>query len=676
LPILGGVPAAWNGCMFFFQTMLLLGYLWAFGISKIKSQKIQQLLQLSLLIVSCVVLPIKLRTVDSGLATEQPLMWLFLTAFCSVGLPFFLLASLAPMLQSWIAKGGQKINPYVLYTVSNSGSIVGLLAFPLLLETMLKNSQQMMLWQNVFILNTALIAISAYLNFKKKANEAISSKAIALPEEPIQEENQTNNNTQLKPNERKILYWVLLSFIPSSFLLSSTAYITSELAPMPLLWAIPLVIYLTSFILVFAPKPILLVNKQKAAHIILWLGLSIAYFNLNNLIAHILILAMVLSFGLLFFVSWCLHSLLAQDKPDPKHLTKFYLSLALGGVLGGVFNSLVAPLVFNSLYEYPLAVILCIVVLLQNNLDNWQMPILKPPFALSKTEWSKTFLFASLPIICIFYVMPKSSSEKAHTKIIEKSRSFFGSYAVIARNLTLLPERVKPGECAKYRMLKHGNTNHGIQCTEKGREMEPNVYYSYKEPIGELWKIMPKPQNVAVIGLGSGGMAAHSRAGENWDFYEIDPNIVRVAKTHFSFLRRSPAKVTVSIGDGRLELAKSKNQYDVLTIDAFNSDSIPMHLITKEAMQAYQKHLSKNGLVVMHISNRYLNLAPVVQGLAESCGFLAFIKKTNKSHYTVLGSPNNPTIMLLEKNGWNKITKSRLWTDDFCNILTSFIFFH
>lgn len=674
LPYLGGVPAAWTGCMVFFQTVLLLGYLWAFSLKEVKQIKVQQLIQLGLLLVCCIFLPLGLRLPESVNPALHPILWLLTTAICSVALPFFLLASLTPILQYWLTSLSVSFNPYVLYAVSNSGSILGLLSFPLFLEATLTLQQQVVLWKQLFIVNLLLIAVGLvcvwYLQ-KKQAKE----QSIASTKETLQE---TNSST---PHQGEIvtisfkqkLWWILLSFLPSTLLSSSTTYITVDIAPIPLLWAIPLVVYLSTFILVFAPKPVLIKEHESVFHFVIWVAILSFACNFINNTHRIIPIVVSICLLLLFLLCWFLHGKLSQDKPSPKQLTTFYLCIALGGMLGGVFNCLIAPIIFNSLYEYPIGVLSAILV--------FAYSLKKSPKTASKEKAGFTnylmtasraltvFILFFITIVFSYWVVNGNHSfeGKALSKVIAQHRSFFGTYKVV--------EILTNGNEPAYRILKHGSTIHGRQYLDADKRKVPCMYYASTEAIADAFQVFPKAKNIAIVGLGTGGLATYSQPNQQWDFYEVDSTIEKMAKSYFTYLKDSPAKNNVIIGDARLEIAKTNSIYDIFVLDAFNSDFIPVHLLTQEAFEIYKNHLTKDGFMVFHISNRYLKLAPVINALAKSNNrsddtFITLSKKGKSSEYAMVVRKNNSKLPKLLQAGWKPIKESILWTDNYSNIFS------
>jgi len=364
---------------------------------------------------------------------------------------------------------------------------------------------------------------------------------------------------------------------------------------------------------------------------------------------------------------WLLHGKLARDKPQSQYLTTFYLSIAFGGMLGGIFNSLLAPMLFNGLYEYPIAILLGILLINDNLPDAIKNIQISWRTVHPIENISKTLLFAvALGIFINYYVLfiyPVHGSN--NLSVLEQRRSFFGVYKILETNST--------NQKLNCRILKHGSTNHGAQFIHPAKQMEPVVYYALTEPVADIWKLFPNIKKVAVIGLGTGGLAAYSQSGEEWDLYEIDPLVKELAESHFTYLKNTPANTSILIGDGRLKLAKSHKRYDLIFMDAFNSDSVPVHLLSKEAYYTYRKHLAENGLIVFNISNRYLDLEPVIKGLADlDNNYIAFSKRGSMSKYAVISRKNHEVITQFTSNGWHEITKSKLWTDDFSNVFLSF----
>ncbi|MDX1919428.1 MAG: fused MFS/spermidine synthase [Candidatus Caenarcaniphilales bacterium] len=662
LPYLGGVPAAWTGCMVFFQTILLFGYLWAFSLKEVKQIKVQQLIQLGLLLVCCVFLPLGLRLPESVNPALHPILWLLTTAIYSVALPFFLLASLTPILQYWLASLSVSFNPYVLYAVSNSGSILGLLSFPLLLEATLTLQQQVVLWRGLFVVNLLLIALGLVCVWYLQKKQAKEQTSAASTTETTQEQ-EVIQTISLKQK----LWWILLSFLPSTLLSSSTTYITVDIAPVPLLWALPLVVYLSTFILVFAPKPILIKQNQPIFHLIIWVGIFSFACNFINNSHQIIPILVFICLLLLFLLCWFLHGKLAQDKPSPKKLTTFYLCIALGGMLGGVFNCLIAPLIFNGLYEYPIGVLLGILVFAYTQKEALVSPLEAKTkittYLINTSRVLTVFALFFINIALSYWIVKNNNSfeGKKLLNVVAQHRSFFGTYKVI--------DIFQKGKEAPHRILKHGSTVHGRQYLAADKRKVPCMYYAASEPIADVFQTFPDSKNVAIIGLGTGGLATYSKPQQAWDFYEVDSTIKTMAEKYFTYLKDSPAKNKVIIGDARLEVAKSKSIYDIFVLDAFNSDFIPVHLLTKEAFDIYKNHLSTDGFMVFHISNRYLKLAPVINAISRSDErFIALSKKGKNSEYSVVLRKDNSKVPKLLKAGWKPILESTLWTDNYSNI--------
>lgn len=708
LPLLGGSPSVWNTCIVFYQTLLLLGYVYAHAISKWLGLRWQVALHVFLLLLVFITLPIDAAKGWIPPLSSNPVLWLFLLLLISVGLPFFTLSATAPLLQKWFAFTAHPSakDPYFLYSASNLGSLVGLLGYPLLIEAHLSLPLQANAWSVSYLLLAGTISACAVIVLK---SSRIGMRHLN-PET-------TDASPRLKVTQR--IRWVLLAFVPSSLLLGVTNYITTDIAQVPLLWIIPLAIYLVSFVLVFSPKPViphgLMVRVQPFLLVILAI---LFYWGLTKTVAWPFIPFHLLVF---FVTAMVCHGEIAYSRPSTLHLTEYYLWISVGGVLGGVFNTLVAPQVFNSLAEYPLMI--TIACLLRPSLDSdrqrpykrWfdlGLPLASLVlFGLSKVgmryfvQGRDTLgtqeLIVFILISCIVGVVCFSFRYRPirfgfgmgaillagflwtgeQEQILYKERSFFGIHKVV--------HDPKGG----YHLLFHGTTLHGAQSLNPARIHEPLTYFHPAGPLGQVFGVLPKNPDhaqVAVIGLGTGSAAGYARPGQHWTFYEIDPAVDRIAKEsrYFTFLKDCQAKVRVVLGDARLSLANARDHsYDLIVLDAFSSDAIPIHLLTREALKLYLSKLSEGGVMVFHISNRYLDLKPVLGHLAHDLGLVGLVQddmelseaekeaKKAPSTWAVMAQRSPDLSRLATDHRWKPLsgsTRSTLWTDDFSNIVSVF----
>jgi hypothetical protein len=701
LPLLGGTPAVWNTCMLFFQAVLLAGYAYALLVSRwpLRRQLIAQLVLLCLAFVS---LPIGLsvRWINSVPASGDPSLWLLACLAATVGLPFFIISSNSPLLQKWFSRTASESarDPYFLYAASNAGSLLSLLAYPVLIEPVLTLRAQSRLWTIVYALMVLLISVHAFLLYRSKTSETTATEVVVNDDEP-----------KLTWNRR--LRWLLLAFAPSSLMLGVTNYITTDIASVPLLWIIPLALYLLTMVFAFARRKFvssrltdLIVPGATVVLLMLYLADSAGRGSRVLIIFHL---------AYFFFAALMCHSQLAGDRPGPTHLAQFYVWLSLGGVLGGVFNALVAPMVFNSVVEYPLAIVLaCLLLpkvleqqpdgLRQRRLD-FALPVLI--FAMTMglgwladhvapVQMSGSVFVVVLPLF-VSYPLRKRPVRFAlsiggvilaaglvtgvgqHTLYAE--RNFFGVIRVVND-----PNR-------GVHSFLHGSTVHGRENVAPERRCEPLSYYHQDGPLGRIFAEVERsrPQaNVGIIGLGIGGTTAYARADQHWTFYEINPAVVSVARTsqYFSYLNDcAKAQVKIVLGDARLQLHSAPDRgYDVLVLDAFSSDAIPVHLMTQQALDLYLSKVAPGGLIVFHISNRNLDLTQVVADLAHSRELSALsmrdmtepqVNGRDPSHWVVLAR-NAADYGALANDSFARPLQSsgerNLWTDDFSNIISVF----
>jgi hypothetical protein len=695
LPLLGGSPAVWTTCMLFFQGALLLGYLYAHIGPRWLGLRRHTIAHLGVLALCLLLLPIQVAETVEAFRLQHPNLWLLSVLTVSLGAPFMLLSSTGPLLQVWFSRTSHPSahNPYFLYAASNAGSLIALLSYPFLIEPLITLKGQTRWWSLGYIVLVALVFISAaYL----RAAPAASPLNIRESAAPV-----------ARLGRRTLLRWTLLAFVPSSFFLALTTYMTTDIAAVPLLWIIPLVLYLLSFTMVFGrrtwiPQRIL-VRWQPVGLIALAV---IAFWGPSASGPWLLPLHL-----LVFFVTALVcHGELAATKPPPSRLTDFYLCIAVGGVLGGVFNALVAPAVFDSVLEYPLTILIACAVRpwsgarpLSKRLA-WDVALITAACAV--LVWTRLgdpdrpataaalISSAVVAVACLrmsrdparftlaigLVVMAAMVTAGARSGVLLQERNFFGV------------REVREDAQRGLRWLMHGTTNHGGQSIDPAKRREPVSYYYRLGPVGDVFRAFPPiaGRKVAVIGLGAGGLAAYAGAGEEWTFYEIDPAIARVASdtNYFTYLRDTPASVRVVLGDGRLSLAEAPDHhYDLIVLDAFSSDAIPTHLLTLEAMSVYRSKLSEKGVLAFHLSNRYLDLEPVLGRLIRATGVAGLIR-ANTDRTPELESSGDPSIWvaiasdpshlgaLRNNTGWRSLRireNVALWTDDFSNIFSVFI---
>jgi len=720
LPLLGGSPAVWNTCIAFYQVVLLAGYLYAHLTTRWLGVRRQAMLHLVLIISALIALPISISDGLTPPVTSNPIAWLFILLLVSIGLPFFAISTNAPLLQKWFSTTGHPSakDPYFLYSASNLGSMVALLGYPFFIERYLSLAGQSRLWTGGYVFWAGLISVCAVIVLRSSRNREShldsgavpNSQSIALALQSIGE---------LTISQR--VRWVLLSFVPSSLLLGVTNYITTDIAQVPLLWIIPLAIYLLTFILVFAPKPILPYKLMVRAQPLLLLPVIVipSYWGLSVL-SWALIPAHLLAF---FVTAMVCHGELANSRPSAHHLTEFYLWLSVGGVLGGLFNTIVAPISFETLAEYPLVIVLACLLrpapdykkdkALARWLDVGLPLVTLIVFGVARWGFGKVMtlgptrlenipgfgLIAVIIISCLVGVLCLSFSDRPiRFGLSVGGILLVGTFLASGQNQVLYSERNFFGisrvlyEPESYcNLLLHGTTIHGAQSQNPALSREPLTYYHRTGPLGQVFETPASGKSrVAIIGLGTGSIACYGRPGQQWTFFEIDPAVERIArdKRYFTFVSECPAKVDVVLGDARLSLARTPDhRYDLIILDAFSSDSIPIHLLTWEAMKLYLTKLADGGILAFHISNRYLNLKPVIGDLARDAHLECLLQEDRKlskadikgrklgSDWVVMAHRKSDLGKLPEDPRWKPLLGrpgERLWTDDYSNILSVF----
>jgi hypothetical protein len=701
LPRLGGSPAVWSVAMVFFQSLLLAGYAYAHVLMQIKNRAIPVAVHLALLVVALFTLPLSISTRFGEPPGSAYPFWLLALFAVSIGLPFFALAANNPMLQAWFVRTGHPAgpDPYFLYASSNIGSFLALLSYPALFEPMFSLRTQNLMWTAGYALLILLIAGCGALLLRTPATAA------AL---------EVEDSNAPAPSWMTKARWIFLAAVPSGLLIAVTAHISTDVAAAPLLWVLPLSLYLLTWVLVFQSRP-LLPHKW----MLMLQPLAIA--------GDVILLAvggeqnLLLTLGghqLCFFViAMACHGELARTRPPAKYLTGFYVALSFGGMLGGLFAGLISPYAFSWIAEYP--ILLALVALCRPSTDErwprwsrWYWPLLAalaialmaPTYrdfgkmfawleghrvwvagsvgvlaglaalALNANRW-KVFATVVLALVLI-------RAYPADDGRVETVRSFFGVHKIV----------VTPR--GQYHVLMHGTTIHGAQkylnddgSPIKGRP-EPITYYHRDGGIGQAITAIRErkaaPLRVAVIGVGAGTLTCASEPGETWKFFEIDQTMVDTARDpkYFSYIRNCEPDVKPVIGDARLTFAKEPDGvYDLIIVDAYSSDAIPIHLATEEAMKIYKSKLAPQGAVVMHISNRHLELESVVVGIADANDLKSWVYDEDSgrdddyifSTDVVVSARDEADVgTLASSDKWAETEPTdgqRNWTDDYSNIL-------
>lgn len=680
LPPLGGSPMVWNTAMVFFQAALLGGYLYAhwMGTRLTVKPRAALLAHGALLLLPFLFLPIAVPDNLTAPTSAQPIGWLLGVLTLCAGVPFMLVATCSPFLQRLFALSGHKDarDPYFLYAASNVGSFAALLAYPILLEPELALNLQSRLWMIGYAVLVALLWACFALALRGGQVENIVEK--------------TEAPAPIAP--KRIVRWLLLAFVPSSLMLSLTNFLSSDVAAIPLLWIVPLALYLLSFVVVFARRQIVPLKVWPRALVILLLPLVIAVAAHANEPLQLLVPLHVLTF---FVAAIVCHGELARDRPTPAQLTAFYGWMALGGVLGGAFNSLLAPLIFSSVVEYPLTIALVCLLLPRDLLmdkasqiaikakaTQWAWPLLIGAFSLAmvlvlprlglESGPLALLLMFGIPALLCFPLSRKPLSFALGVGAILACGSFYTagiSVEVLAQKRSFFGvHRVVTSPDGRFHFLSHGSTMHGVGKISEPRE--PVSYYSRQGPLGDVMKTRAaRPSlRVGVVGLGAGSVVGYAKAGQKWTLYEIDPFVAQIASNPklFQFLSGSPASYQIVLGDARQELKTAPDDaYDVLVLDAYSSDTIPVHLLTREALEIYREKLAPGGVLVWHISNKYFDLEPVVGRLASAGGWQSLIRadlNVSPAQSAQTGiSPSIWAVLARDKTDLNGLTRNANW---------------
>ena len=689
LPVLGGTSSVWSVAMVVFQGLLLAGYVYAHLLTRFFSLRVSALIHISLLAIATLCLPIAIAPAFRTAPPEHLVsFWLIGLFLASVGIPCFALSANAPLLQAWIARRDQASNPYLLYRASNLGSFAALIAYPSLIEPHLGLVAQSRWWSFGFAGLLAAAGACGFAASRWGANEI-----------PMRQEAKAAHST-LAGGTR--LRWIALSFIPSGLLVAVTAHIATDVASTPFLWVLPLALYLLTFVLVFSERPAIsertMLFLQPAsiaalAVLLLWgakanWGLAL----IGNLFAF-------------FVAAMICHARLYRERPPAAELTQFYAYLSLGGVLGGIFSALLAPILFPSVFEYPL---LAMAALFARS----------DIFLASAEEWRKELVFVGMLVALVLVLMAVETtgvfgaavmalaaylalqvnvpsrmlplaavllgattlvSPSQH--IVEYARSFYGVY------------KVTDVDGGRFRVLLHGTTAHGAERlsddhgnTLRGRPA-PLTYYAFggafDQAIEAARHRTGRLSNVALVGLGVGALTCHAQPGEHWTIYELDPLVVTIAgdsglfRSVTSCLPQSP----IVLGDGRLTLAKASTHYDLLLLDIFSSDAVPTHMLTKEAFALYKSKLTPHGVIAFNIANHNLELASVVAGSAAANGMVTAIKTDApwpadsmklRAQIAVVAKSQDDLKALGLDRGWREVAAdpaTELWTDDYSNVV-------
>ncbi len=635
LPTLGGVPMVWNTCMVFFQITLLAGYIYAHGATTWLGSRRHALLYVVLIACPLVLLPFSTVVSDAPPSDRNPIGWLIILLLGWVGLPFFVLSTSAAVLQNWLSTTDDSAarDPYFLYAASNLGSLLGLLSYPTLVEPALRLPDQSRVWAMGYAIFVVAAWACAAAMWRRGASD--------LNPPPVTLAGSDDSLPRTAPiSFARRARWVLLSFVPSSLMLAVTTYLSTDVATVPLLWVIPLSLYLLTFVLAFGSRSRQVTAVTDRALPLLILPL------LMLMIVPAAVGLWLVGFHLVAFTATSLlcHGQLANDRPSPSFLTEFYFWIALGGMLGGLFNTLAAPVLFTSVLEYPVVLVLaCLLragapkVEARQRVMDAAVPIAVGLLTfgliigLSSFSGGPRLMFAALALPA-FVSFSQSRRHPVRFALSLGALLLAGAWAGEGRGRTLHTERTFYGvyrvafdESGRYRALYNGTTLHGMQPVDPARRHESVSYYYPGGPFSEAATRVPnvaRATDVAVVGLGAGSLASFVTPGQRWTFFELDPAVERLARSteYFTYLSDCGEQCRVVLGDARISLARMDNQYELIVLDAFSSDAIPIHLLTSEALGLYVSRLAPGGVLALHISNRHLSLAPVLARLAGRHG--------------------------------------------------------
>jgi len=632
LPRLGRAPAVWNSAMLVYQALLLAGYAYAHRLTQTSPRR-QAIIHIILFAVAILWLPIGLANLQPP-ADGSPIFWVPWLLIASIGPLFFVVAAQAPLMQRWYSMSGNQGEPYALYAASNIGSFGGLIAYPILVEPFTTLQSQKWIWSGIYLALMALVGICAIQIWRTAGANTTPTEA-AANEAPI--------------GWRRRLYWIILAAVPSGLMLSTTSHLTTDLMAMPLIWVIPLGIYLLSFSVAFADnqKPAYWISRF--APIVLIVSAAFVFVVWGKAAIG----GLTASLSLLFIVAVALHNEMYRTRPAPAQLTSFYLMMSVGGVLGGFFCAIVAPLLFDWTWEHPIlilmaAALLPAIPLLRLNENDKRLPLIMVVIGMIalalglfggisepvESSFTKILLAATIMtlgiavagfripfLLAVAGLLTINGGWYSVQQSLDgvRMRSYFGTYTVNA------------SESGRVRWLNHGTTMHGMQLLDD--PTRPISYYPDTSGVGIAMLNAPRlygPEaSIGVVGLGTGTLACYRRPGQYWQFFEIDPLVIEIARERkiFSFLEKCAPDVPITLGDARLTLAAvPEGKFDILALDAFSSDSIPLHLLTKEAFATYRKALKPDGILLVHISNRYIDLNPVVAAEAKANGWSAALR--------------------------------------------------
>jgi hypothetical protein len=700
IPKLGGSPSVWSVAMVFFQAVLLAGYAYAHLLTSYLPGKRSVVVHLVVMAAAVFFLPLAIAPWwGRPPADAMAAFWLIGLFAVSIGLPFFALSANGPLLQAWFARTDHPAadNPYFLYAASNIGSFLALISYPFVIEPFSRLGQQTVVWTVLFIVLIALIAWCGWLMLK--APRPVETSADETPAPP--------------PTWQDAAKWIALAAVPSALLISVTSYISTDIAAAPFMWVIPLALYLVTFVIVFSTRPILPHSWMVAIEPVFIVALvGMIVFDIRKYPLWLLVLNVVA----FFVIALVCHGELSRRRPAARHLTAFYMWMSTGGVIGGIFAGLIAPNVFTWVAEYPALIVLAILCrpglamptdtktrllwlaaaavvavaaypgltaryVTDENVFNWTIGAMLVIAGLVSRE---PLPFAA--VIAVAFIISHAYKPDAEQR--ETMRSFFGVH------------KITETTDGQYRVFLHGTTIHGAERLrdDSGNPITDKppmiTYYHPNSPMGVTVKAVRArvggPIKVAVVGLGTGTFACHAEPADSFTFYEIDASVQKMARdpNHFSYIAKCKPDVPIVLGDARLTLAETQDKYDLIVLDAFTSDAIPIHLMTREAMAIYLNALAPHGIVLLHISNRHMELSSVVAGIAHANGLVSLVNNRGSrdgeddakyiftSTVVISAREKSDFGVLLQDNDWTEIVPpagQRIWTDDYSNVIGAVI---
>jgi hypothetical protein len=732
LPFLGGSPAVWNTCMMFFQMLLLAGYLYSHYLSSKVRPALQGPGHLIVWAFTLIILPIGLPVslIDVDWITERPVYWMLFALLATVGPCFFFLACMSPLIQSWYHRLQPGKNPYALFAASNTGSLLALLAYPLLFEATFSVSDQARFWSFAYVANGLILALLVSKVFVVSRGCAPAADSAAADDElqgsageEYDIDEWVTGSELMRKRWLERCWWFVLAFVPSSLMLGVTGFLTTDVAAIPMLWVLPLTLYLLTYILAFGRY------GQKSDRLMTALlpgAVALLLFFIFAEYRKILWLCMTAHLSLFFVIALAVHGRLSLIKPEAKRLTEFYVVIAAGGMMGGIFNAMIAPHVFTTLAEYPLVAALGLMPLFAGYQGSWRRSAVLVPLAaaagigmllFSDLAYDKGWfgkiippgyftiddsvlrisMLFGIPLVLLPLIFRNGryaaagligfaalgSGFEPDNNILYRDRSIYGALTV------------KRYDYPQLNTLVHGGILHGEQRIDSPEaRLEPRSYYHREGPLGQVMDMLkrhrPYPR-IAALGMGTGSIAAYGTPQNAITFYELDPHIAEVAQNpkYFSYIddcRRRWCNLQIVMGDARLKLIQSEETYDAVIVDAFSSDSIPVHLITREAVENYLEKMDEGAMLVFHISNRYVNLEPVLLGIARDLN-LGFALRTETDD-SEIGKGASTWVVLAREDGmfdelyaderWGGLIEKDgvgLWTDDYAALIRVFTWF-